>query len=225
MRQGFGRKHLRFAWPIGAARIAASAQMIPRCAQSRSQAPMFEHVTILLSFVYALAVSHLLTSATELMWARERVRMSGLQALWMFNALLILFENWIGIWSLSARKQWDVAEITIYFVAALIQYFTCSLISLRPREEGRIDMVASFQRQRPLIFGAFFVLAAMNMFQNWWDGALGDEPLGWLYADITIIVLLAAYAIAGFARAAWLQWLAAIAAAAEAVFWLIRFAI
>jgi hypothetical protein len=125
---------------------------------------MFEHVTILLSFVYALAVSHLLTSATELMWARDRVRVSWLQVVWMLNALLILFENWIGIWGLSALKQWDVAEVTIWFAAAI------------------------------------------NMFQNWWDRALIPAPLSWFSVDLTIAVLLITYAIAGFARAAWLQW-------------------
>lgn len=185
---------------------------------------MFEHVIILLSFVYALAVGHLLTSATELMWARDRVRVSWLQALWMFNALLILFENWIGAWSLSARKEWDVAEITIWFVAALIQYFTCSLISLRPKEDSPIDMKAFFERQRPLIFTAFLALAAINMFQNWWDRALIPGQYLWLYADLTTALLLIAYLIAAFARAMWLQWIAAIATTSEAVYWLVKYA-
>jgi hypothetical protein len=185
---------------------------------------VFEHITILLSFVYALAVSHLLTSATELMWARERVRVSWLQVLWMFNALLILFENWIGIWGLSAIKDWNVAEVTIWFAAALIQYFTCSLISIRVREDGPVDMQAFFARQRPLIFTAFLALGAINMFQNWWDRALIPAPFSWIAVDLTIAVLLVAYAIAGFARAAWLQWIAAVATTAEAAYWLVKYA-
>jgi hypothetical protein len=59
---------------------------------------MFEHVTILLSFVYAIAMTHLLSSATELVLARDRVRFSGLYVLWMLNALLILLVNWMAIW-------------------------------------------------------------------------------------------------------------------------------
>src|SRR5262249_41677916 len=158
---------------------------------------VFEHVTILLSFVYALAISHLLTSATELMWARDRVRVSWLHVLWMFNALLILFENWLGIWSLSTRPQWDVAEVTLWFMAALIQYFTCSLVSVRPKDEGPIDLNAFFQRQRPMIFTAFLALAAINMFQNWWDRALIPASYSWLTVDLTIAMLMIAYAIAG----------------------------
>src|SRR5262249_28362179 len=154
------------------------------------RAPMFEHFTLLLSFVYVLAVSHLLTSATELMWARDRVRVSWLQIVWMFNALLILFENWLGIWGLADRPKWDVAEGTLYVVAALVQYFACSLISIRPERDGPIDMPAFFERQRPLIFIAFFVLAAINMFENWWDKDTFYHPNDWLYSDLTIGALL-----------------------------------
>jgi hypothetical protein len=109
-------------------------------------------------------------------------------------------------------------------VAALIQYFTCSLISIRSKDDGPADMQAFFERQRPLIFTAFLALAAINMFQNWWDRALIPAPLNWFDVDLTIAVLLIAYAIAGFARAAWLQWVAAVVTTAEAVYWLVKYA-
>jgi hypothetical protein len=171
---------------------------------------MFSHVSILLSFVFAIAITHLLTSATELVWARDRVRPSWIQVLWMFNALLGLLVNWIGMWYLSARPHWDVAEVTINFAAALIQYFTCSLISIRVRDDGVVDMPAFYARQRPLIFSAFAAMVLINMFQNWWDRNILPEPNSWIYADLTLIPMLAVIAVGGWARAVWQQWLAAI---------------
>jgi len=41
----------------------------------------FEHVTALFSFVYALALTHLLARIAELIVARDRVKFSGLLAL------------------------------------------------------------------------------------------------------------------------------------------------
>lgn len=38
---------------------------------------MFEHVTTPVSFVFAIAIAHLLTRVTELIWARGRVRVSN----------------------------------------------------------------------------------------------------------------------------------------------------
>jgi hypothetical protein len=51
----------------------------------------FEHVTALFSFVYALALTHLLARIAELVVARDRVRFSGLLALGMTNAALLVF--------------------------------------------------------------------------------------------------------------------------------------
>jgi hypothetical protein len=98
------------------------------------------------------------------------------------------------------------------------------LISIRAKEEGPIDMQAFFERQRLPFFATFWALAIMNMFQNWWDRALIPAPLSWFDVDLTIAVLLIAYLIAGLARAAWLQWVAAIATTAEAVYWLVKYA-
>jgi hypothetical protein len=186
---------------------------------------MFAHVSVLLSFVYAIAVSHILVSVTELVWARDRVRVSWLHALWMFNAMLALLTSWIGMWFLSARPNWDVAEVVITFTSAVIQYFTCSLLSIRPRDEGIIDVPAFFARQRPFIFATFAVLLLVNMFQNWWDRDLLPAPDSWLYADLTAAPLLVFVIIAGVARAMWLQWLAAIAVAVNLAYFLFSYAL
>ena len=57
----------------------------------------FEHVTALLSFVYALALTHLLARIAELIVTRERVKFSGLLALGMVNAVLMVFVNWLSL--------------------------------------------------------------------------------------------------------------------------------
>lgn len=65
---------------------------------------VFEHVTALLSFVYALALTHLLSRIAELVVVRERVRFSGLLALGMVNAILLVFANWLSLWDFHSIK-------------------------------------------------------------------------------------------------------------------------
>ena len=187
---------------------------------------MFTHVSVLLSFVFAIAITHLLTSATELVWARDRVRLSWLQALWMFNALLVLLVNWIGMFYLSARPHWDVAEVTINFVGAIVQYFSCSLISLRVQEgDGLIDMPGFFERQRPFIFGAFLAMTGMNLFENWWDRNAELNPNLWITADLTVAPMLFFIALAGWARPKWLQWFGGIAYGALSGYFLFAYSL
>lgn len=187
---------------------------------------MFEHVTILLSFVYALALTHLLSSATDLAIAGKRVRFSGLYLAWATIAVLLLLINWVSIWGLTALKQWTVAEILLQFLTAIIQYFTCSTfrVSMNDDDDG-VDLPALYQHRRRLIFGAFLALTVISMFVNWWDrnNMAGVAPNDWIVEDLTIIPGVVAVMLAGWARPAWLQWLAAVSMFVMSIDFLLRY--
>lgn len=57
----------------------------------------FEHVTALLSFVYALALTHLLARIGELVVVRERVKFSGLLVVGILNAVASVFVTWLSL--------------------------------------------------------------------------------------------------------------------------------
>jgi hypothetical protein len=172
---------------------------------------VFEHVTVLLSFVFAIALTHLLTSSTELIWARDRLRFSGLQALWMLSAALSILINWVGLAPLSRIKVWTTTEIDIQFVAAVIQYYTCSLISMRPAEQGIVDMPAFYERERPSIFSAYSAMLVASMFQNWWDsGSFNLNFMGVLKINAAILGMLVLTVSAGWAKPRWIQWTATL---------------
>jgi hypothetical protein len=71
---------------------------------------VFEHVALLLSFIYVIALTHLLSSTTSLILARDRVRFSPLLALWMVLARGMLFNNWLAIGMLRSVERRAVAS-------------------------------------------------------------------------------------------------------------------
>lgn len=185
---------------------------------------MFEHITVLLSFVFALAASQLLTSATELVWARKRVRVSWIQLLWMFILFLELFVNWIGMFYLNARPRWDIFDISLSFVMAVLEYFCCSLISIRVRDHGAVDMPAFYEGQRRILFSVYLTLTVIGMFVNWWNGSTpGLDPDVWIWADLTIAPTLLLGGLAGWARPMWLQRLAGLGMLALDIYFLITY--
>ena len=95
----------------------------------------FEHVTALLSFVYALALTHFLARIAELIVARERVKFSGLLALGMVNAVLLVFVNWLSLWDLRSVTSWDLASVAIQFLFAVSVCVVCALVG--PQGSGR----------------------------------------------------------------------------------------
>jgi hypothetical protein len=187
---------------------------------------MFEHVTILLSFVFAIALTHLLSTATELVLARDRVRFSGLHTLLMANALLSLVVNWLSFWGLIVIKRWTVTEVLLQFAAAIIQYFTCSTLSVWARDDETVDVPAIFEKQRPVIFGSFVALMLIGMIQNYWDrnNTAGLSPTAWIGEDLEILPILTAVVIAGWARPRWLQWVAGFATIALQTYFLVVYA-
>src|SRR5260370_22676193 len=108
----------------------------------------FEHVTALLSFAYALALTHLLARIAELVVARDRGRFSGLLALGMANAVLLVFINWLSLWDLRSVKSWDIVSIAVQFLFAIALYFLCVLVGPKTPDEGSIDLEDFFWRQR-----------------------------------------------------------------------------
>jgi hypothetical protein len=106
-------------------------------------------MSALLSFVYALALTHLLARIAKLIVARDRVRFSGLLALGMVNAVILVFSNWLSIWDLRSLKSWDLLSITVQFLFAIVIFLICVLVGPKAHDEGTIDLEDFFWRQRP----------------------------------------------------------------------------
>jgi hypothetical protein len=73
------------------------------------------------------------------------------------------------------------------------------------RREGNeiMDMKAFYERQRPAIFSAFFLMMITSMIQGYAD----RNSLG---ADVPLLLMLVATLIAGWAKPLWLQWTAGL---------------
>jgi len=170
----------------------------------------FEHVTALLSFVYALALTHLLARIGELFLARERVRFSGLLALGMTNAIVIVFANWLSLWDLRSVTTWDIGSISIQFLLAISQYLLCVLVGPKAPEEGVIDLEDFFWRQRGYIYGTALVVLILSLLANL-DFLKTPNTALFLKENIITLILMVPALVALISRNRAVQWLAGIA--------------
>lgn len=172
---------------------------------------MFQHLTLLFSFIFAMAFSHILASVSALIAAKERVRFSGLHALWMTYATAGLLLNWISLLALESLKRWSIGEILLQLGWAIPQYFTCSLVSIKIPESGEVDVGAIYERRRPALFSAYLLMIGAILIQQYVDrnNLEGWGPNDWIGADLLAAPLLILAPIAGWAKPRWLQWIAA----------------
>jgi hypothetical protein len=101
---------------------------------------VFEYVTALFSFVYALALTHLLARIVELIVARDRVKFCGLLALGMINAIVVVFANWLSLWDLHGITSWNLASISVQFLFAISVFLICVLVGSKAHDDGPIDL-------------------------------------------------------------------------------------
>ncbi|HVN88882.1 MAG TPA: hypothetical protein VMT61_03625 [Candidatus Binataceae bacterium] len=106
----------------------------------------FDYVMVLMSFVYGLAIAHILATFGDLISATKRLRFSWLNAAWMLFSLLSVVAWWIGLWDLRGTLAWSMGEVGILFVAAAILYLQARLTCLRVPLDGIVDL-AAFHRE------------------------------------------------------------------------------
>ena len=82
----------------------------------------FAYLSILLSFVLALALMHVVSRVGELVLARERVRFSGLQSLLVLIAVTQVFLSWLAIWDRRGVSEWDGPSVAILFAFTVGNY-------------------------------------------------------------------------------------------------------
>jgi hypothetical protein len=182
----------------------------------------FEHVTALLSFVYALALTHLLARIAELVVARDRVRFSGLLALGMANAVLLVFTNWLSIWDLHSVKSWDLATITLQFLFAVSIYLLCVLVGPKTPDEGPIDLEAFFWRQRPYFYSAILACVLLALVANLAFLKSANVSL-FVKENLATLPMLVPTILALVSRARWVQWMAGLSFLALVMWYTIAF--
>jgi len=126
----------------------------------------FEHVILLLSFVYALALTHLLSCTAALIRAGARVRFSWVLSAWMLNALVVILANWLSFFDLRSGPGWNVSTILFLLAIAIANYLQAALVCMDVPENGPADMVAFHEAQARKYIPAFIASVVIAFFAN-----------------------------------------------------------
>ena len=181
----------------------------------------YDFILVLLSFVYAAAVTHVLSTAGEIIIASKRVRVSWINAGWMCAALLFTCAWWIGLWDLHTVTIWSVGAVAFYFSVAAGIYLNVRLVSPRIPEQGEIDLRAFHVDEGRKYLLAYTILSVVTIITN---AGLGQGGSGaqWPAQNSVIVPMTVATAIAAvFIRKFWVQ---AFAVAIQILGWLWYFA-
>jgi hypothetical protein len=181
----------------------------------------YDFILVLFSFVYAAAITHILSTAGEIIIASKRVRWSWLNGGWMCAALLFACAWWIGLWDLHEVGVWSVGSIAFYFLVAAGIYLNARLVCPRLPENGEIDLRAFHADQGRKYLVAYTILSVVTVITNAGLGQ-GGSAVQWSAQNVVIVPMTLATALAAiFVRSRWVQ---ACAVAIQILGWLWYFA-
>jgi hypothetical protein len=165
----------------------------------------YEFILVLFSFVYAAAITHILSVAGEIIIASKRIRFSWLNAGWMCAALLFTCAWWIGLWDLHAVAAWSVGSIAFFFSVASGIYLNARLVSPRIPEKGEIDLRAFHSEEGRKYLAAYTVLLVLTIITNAGLGQ-GGSAVQWPAQNMVIVPMTLATGLAAiFIRQPWIQ--------------------
>ncbi len=182
----------------------------------------YDFILILFSFVYAAAVTHLLSTAGEIIIASRRLRLSWLNAGWMLATLLFTCAWWIGLWDLHVVRTWGVASIAFYFAIAAGIYLQARLVSPRIPEKDGFDLRAFHVEEGRKYLVAYALLSWVTVAVN---AVLGQANgiSQWSSQNAVIVPMALATSVAAvFIRQTGIQCLALVVQIAG---WILYFAV
>ncbi|HET9342570.1 MAG TPA: hypothetical protein VFO25_06625 [Candidatus Eremiobacteraceae bacterium] len=164
----------------------------------------FDFVITFFSFIFSLALAHLLLAVGQMIRHRRELVFDWAHALWMSVALGTLTINWLSFWDGHTLGSLSMATIAIGLAFCINQYLVCALVSPRiPREDG-VDMRAFHQQQGPTYIFAILVLCVFSIAVNLLGGSALDMT-NWATQNAGVLAMLAVLIPALVWRARWVQ--------------------
>lgn len=158
-----------------------------------NQVSVFEYVTVLISIVLGLSLTHLVTGLGELLHPRRRVTVYWVHLVWTAVLLLLHIRFWWFFWSLREVTVWTLPAFVLALLVPVLLYLL-SVLALPDSEiDGSSDLRTYYYENRRAFFGTFTILMALAPVAAlvFWDRSLDSFVNVRAYGGVAIVVAAA----------------------------------
>ena len=164
----------------------------------------FEFIILFFSFIYVLALTHLLFAWTRIVRYRRKLVFSLPHLLWMLVALANLSANWISLWDFRTDGSLTLGTIAAGFLFVILNYFVCALVSPDFEAGETLDMKRFHECEGPTYISATLILIVAAVIGNFFAGAaLGVS--NWSNENILVAATLILPVVALLIKRQWAQ--------------------
>jgi len=127
----------------------------------------FGYLSVIISVILGLSIAQLLQGISQVINARDRVRIYWPTMAWAVLLLLADMQAWWAMFGYRNRHSWTFVQFTIVLLEAIMLYLLAAIVLPNIPDEGEVDLRSNYFRHA----GWFFRLASRSPF-----GQLIEKP-------------------------------------------------
>ena len=182
----------------------------------------FSYLSVLLSIVLGLGVTHVLTGLGRLIEARDRVRSYAPAVIWAGVILLLHVQTWWVMFGLRTHIGWTFGAFLMVLLQPAMLYLLAALVLPADPGGAVLDLRAYYHRHAPWFYGLAVLLLVQSIARDlvingalpnranlaahvvflalWSGGALVRRPAYHWFVAVATAVLFCVYVAALFAQ-------------------------
>ena len=161
----------------------------------------FEFIITLLSFVYSLAITHLLFGVGRMVRHRRTLTLSAPHLIWMVNILALLIMNWITLWDFRRAKVLDLSSIMVALAFAVLLYLIATFVTPDLERPEDRDLRVFHQRESAVYIGTNLFGAVVSLAINAGAGGIGVS--NWAAQNLIVLCSIPLLVLALMFRKGW----------------------
>ncbi|MGI9627433.1 MAG: hypothetical protein ACR2QM_11405 [Longimicrobiales bacterium] len=148
----------------------------------------FEYLSVLVSIVLALGITHILTGLSSILRSEGKVRLCWIQLSWCLVTLALQVSVWWRYWEFRSRETWGLFEFLSLLVVPALAYLAAFIIMPDVIRDDSYDLRAHFDQVRQEFFGTLFIALVFSPVSR---ALFFDQPLLSLqFAPIAVLALM-----------------------------------
>ena len=126
----------------------------------------FGYLAVILSIILGLSITQLLQGLTQIINARDRVRIYGPALGWALLLLLIDVQAWWAMFGYRNRHAWTFLQFAVLLLETILLYLLAALALPTASTEESLDLRQNYFRHSRWFFGAFVAVLVVSLLKD-----------------------------------------------------------
>ena len=126
----------------------------------------FGYLSVIISVILGLSIAQLLQGLSQIINARERVRIYWPTIGWAILLLIVDIQAWWAMFGYRDKHQWTFLQFAVVLLETIILYLLAALVMPGIRDEQVVDLRANYFRHAGWFFGALVAVLADSLLKD-----------------------------------------------------------